>query len=46
MLWIKEAEVSKSADDLMMSQSIEGHVFPDFEVIDAENSVCFEEDHH
>ena len=29
----------------MTSQSIEGHVFPDLEVIDAEDSVCFEEDH-
>ena len=31
MLWIKEVEV----DDLMTSQSIEGHVFPDFEMLDA-----------
>ena len=35
MLWIKEVEVAKSVDDLMRSQSNEGHVFPDFEMLDA-----------
>ena len=35
MLWIKEVEVAKSVDDLMTSQSIEGHEFLDFEMLDA-----------
>ena len=30
-------EVAKSVDDLMTSQSIEGHVFLDFEMLDAES---------
>ena len=36
MLWIKEAEVAKSVDVSMTSQSIEGHVCHDFEMLDAE----------
>ena len=35
MLWIEEVEVAKSVDDLMTSQSIEGHEFLDFEMLDA-----------
>ena len=35
MLWIKEAEVAKSVDDLMTLQSIEGHEVLDFEMLDA-----------
>ena len=35
MLWIKEVEVAKPVDDLMTSQSIEGHEFHDFEMLDA-----------
>ena len=35
MLWIKEVEVDKSVDDLLTSQSIEGHAFPDVEMFDA-----------
>ena len=36
MHWIKEVEIAKSIDDLMMSQSIEGRRdFSDFEVLDA-----------
>ena len=34
ILWIKEVEVAKSVDDLLTSQSIEGHVFFDFEMLD------------
>ena len=30
MSWINEVEMSRSTDDLMMSQSIEGKSFPDF----------------
>ena len=35
MLWIKEVEVPKSVNDLMTSRSIEGHAFPDFEMLGA-----------
>ena len=35
MLWINEVEVANSVDDLKTSHSIEGHVFPDFEMLDA-----------
>ena len=35
MLWIKEVEVAKSVDDLLTSQSIEGHVFHYFEMLDS-----------
>ena len=35
MLWINEIDVAKSADDLLMSQFIEGHEFHDFEMFDA-----------
>ena len=35
MLWIKEVEVAKSVNDLMTSQSTEGHACPDFEMLDA-----------
>ena len=36
MSWIKEAEIAKSIDDLMTSQSIEGRSnFPDFDVLGA-----------
>ena len=35
MLWIEEVEVAKSVDDLMTSQSIEGHEFLEFEMLDA-----------
>ena len=35
MLWIKEQEAAKSVDDLMTLQSIEGHEFLDFEMLDA-----------
>ena len=35
MLWIKEVELAKSVDDLLMSQSIEGRDFSDFEMLDA-----------
>ena len=35
MFWIREAEIAKSVDDLMTSQSIEGRDFPDFEMLDA-----------
>ena len=38
MLWTKEVEVAKSVDDFVTSQSIEGHEFPDSEMLD--------EDHH
>ena len=38
MLWITEVEVAKSVDDLMTSQSIEGHVFLDFEMLDAKTA--------
>ena len=34
MLWIKEAEVAKSVDDLMTSQSIEGRDITDFDMLD------------
>ena len=36
MLWIKEAEVAKSVDDLMTSQSTDKHVVPDFEMLNAQ----------
>ena len=35
MLWNKEVEVAKSVDDLVTSQSIDGHEFLDFEMLDA-----------
>ena len=35
MSWIKEAEMAKSVDDLLPSQSIEGHEFHDFDMLDA-----------
>ena len=34
MVWIKEVQIAKSVDDLVTSQSIERHVFPDFEMLD------------
>ena len=37
MLRIKEAEVAKSLDDLMTSQSIGEQVFPKFELLHAKN---------
>ena len=40
MMWIKEVEVAKSVDVLMTSQSVEGHVFPDFEMLDAKIASC------
>ena len=46
MLWIKEVEMVESVDDLKTSQSIEGHRFPNFEMLDAQDCVCFEKDHH
>ena len=44
MLWIKKVEVAKSVDDLMSSQSIERHEFPDFAMLDSKIA-CFGEDH-
>ena len=38
MLWIKEIEVATSVDDLMTSQSIEGHEFRIFEMLDAKKA--------
>ena len=38
MLWIKEVEVAKPVDDLMTSQSIEGYVLLDFEMLDAKSA--------
>ena len=35
MLWIKEVEMVESVDDLKTSQSIGGHRFPNFEMLDA-----------
>ena len=35
MWWVKEVEMAKSVDDLQRSQSIGGHRFPNFEVLDA-----------
>ena len=35
MFWIKEVEVAKSVDDLLMSRSMKGLVFPNFEMLDA-----------
>ena len=35
MLWM---EAAKSVDDLMTSRSIEGHVFLDFEMLDAKTA--------
>ena len=32
-------------DDLIALQSIGGHVFPNFEMLDAQTCVCVEEDH-
>ena len=34
-LWIKEVEKATSIDDPMTSQSVEGKVFPEFEMLDA-----------
>ena len=36
MLGISEVDVAKSVDDLLTSQSVEVHEFPDFETLDAE----------
>ena len=33
-------------DDFKTSQSIEGHRFPNFEMLDAKIASVFEEDHH
>ena len=35
MLWIKEVEMVDPVNDLETSQSIGGHRFPDFEMLDA-----------
>ena len=35
MWWIKEVEKAETADDLKTSQSIGGHIFPNFEMLDA-----------
>ena len=35
VLWIKEVEMVESVDDLETSQSIGGHGFPNFEMLDA-----------
>ena len=35
MSWINGAEIAKSTDDLMTSQSTQGKDFPDFEMLDA-----------
>ena len=35
MSWINEVEMARSTDDLVMSQSIKGESFPDFEMFDA-----------
>ena len=34
MPWIKEVEIARSIDDLLTSQSLEGKVFTDFEMLD------------
>ena len=38
MLWIKEVEMVDSVDDLTTSQSIGGHTFPNFEMLDAKSA--------
>ena len=38
MLWIKEVVVATSVDNLKTSQSIGGHRFPNFEMVDAKIS--------
>ena len=38
MLWIKEMEMVDSVDDLTTSQSIGGHTFPNFEILDAKSA--------
>ena len=40
MLWIKEAEVAKSVDDRMKSQSIEGRHITDFDMLDTRIAVA------
>ena len=35
MLWIKEVEKATSIGDLITLRSIEGHVFPDTDMLDA-----------
>ena len=35
MLWIKEVEIVDSVDDLESSRSVQGHHFPNFEMLDA-----------
>ena len=35
MWWIKEVEKAETVDDLGTSQSIGGHIFPNFEMLDA-----------
>ena len=34
MSWIKEVEKANPIDDLVTSQSIEGNIFPEFEILD------------
>ena len=45
MLWINEVEMVDSVDDFKPSRSIVGNHFPKFEMLDAKNCFCFEQDH-
>ena len=38
MLWIKEVEIVDSVNDLESSRSVQGHHFPNFEMLDAKIS--------
>ena len=45
MLWIEEVEMVDSVDDLKSSCSVRGIRMPDFEVLDAEDCFCTEQNH-
>ena len=38
MLWIKEVEMVDCVDDLTTSQTIGGHTFPNYEMLDAKSA--------
>ena len=45
MIWIKQVEMVYSTEELKSSRPVVGKNFPNFEMLDAEDCLCFEQDH-